>query len=364
MKAVEYYLRERVAHHPELSSASEWLHFGCTSEDVNNLAYALMLEEAKASVVLPAMDGVIAQLREMARRWSAVPMLGRTHGQPATPTTVGKELANFVHRLERQRQQFASCELLGKMNGAVGNYNAHVVAFPAVDWPQLTAAFVQDVLRLSYSAYTTQIEPHDFLSEHFDCLHRFNRVMTDLVQDLWGYIAAGYFSQRTAAGEVGSSTMPHKVNPIDFENCEGNLGLANALLHHLSAKLQVSRFQRDLSDSTVLRCIGLAVSHHYVALQSAMKGLRKLEVDEQRLRAELDGAWELLGEAYQTVMRREGVPQPYEMVKELTRGRRVGEQEMRQFIESLDLRDEVKQELRRLTPASYTGLAEQLANAV
>ena len=362
MKAVEYFLKEklRLSSHPELASASEWLHFACTSEDVNNLAYGLMLQEAKLSLILPLLDRVIEQLRSMATRWASIPMLSRTHGQPATPTTVGKEMANFAYRLGRQRRQLAACEVLGKMNGAVGNYNAHVVAYPSVDWVALTRRFVEE-LGLVYNPYTTQIEPHDSLAEHFHCLHRFNGVMLDYARDMWGYISLGYFRQRTVEGEVGSSTMPHKVNPIDFENCEGNLGLSSALLEHMAGKLQVSRYQRDLSDSTVLRCTGMAVSHCYLALQSALKGMGKVEVDEARVNGEVDGMWEVLGEAYQTVMRREGIEQPYEQLKERTRGKRVDATEMRSFVEQLQLSADVKRELRDLTPSRYIGLAEQLA---
>ena len=364
MKAVEYFLKERFSQHAELSSAAEWLHFACTSEDVNNLAYGLTLSEAKASIVLPMLDRIIDELRAMAHRWAAVPMLSRTHGQAATPTTVGKEMANFAYRLGRQRRQLAACEVLGKMNGAVGNYNAHVIAYPGVDWVALSRAFVEDELGLVHNPYTTQIEPHDFLSEHFHALHRFNCIAIDLCRDMWGYVSLGYFRQRTAPGEVGSSTMPHKVNPIDFENAEGNLGVSNALLHHMAEKLQVSRFQRDLSDSTVLRCMGSALSHCYLAMQSAMKGLSKIEVDEARVRGEVDGVWEVLGEAYQTVMRKEGIDRPYERLKELTHGRRVGAAEMRQFVDSLQLSDDVRGPLRELTPGRYIGLAEQLARNV
>ena len=360
MKAVEYWLKERLSLHPQLAEASEWLHFACTSEDVNNLAYGLMLREAQHSLLLPLLDRVIEQLRDMATRWAAIPMLSRTHGQPATPTTVGKEMANFAYRLGRQRRQLAACELLGKMNGAVGNYNAHLVAYPDVDWVGVTRHFVQE-LGLVYQPYSTQIEPHDGLAELFHCLQRVNCIVLDYARDMWGYISLGYFQQRTVEGEVGSSTMPHKVNPIDFENCEGNLGISSALLEHLASKLQVSRYQRDLSDSTALRCTGMAVSHHYLALQSALKGMGKVEIDEGRVRGEVSGMWEVLGEAYQTVMRREGVEQPYEQLKGMTRGKKVTGGDMHAFIEQLSLSAEVKRGLKELTPDRYTGLAEQLA---
>lgn len=364
MKAVEYFLKEKFQASPHTARHSEYLHFACTSEDINNLAYALSLAEAKHNILLPILDQLIGQLRERAVRWSGVAMLSRTHGQSATPTTVGKELANFVYRLQRQRRQLDACEVLGKMNGAVGNYNAHAVAYPRVDWPALTRSFVEDVLRLRYNPYTTQIEPHDYLAEHFDVLRRTNTVTLDLCRDMWQYISLGYFKQRTLAGEVGSSTMPHKVNPIDWENAEGNVCLSNALLSSMADKLPVSRLQRDLSDSTVLRNIGVAVSHSYIAMQSALRGLAKAVVDEARLSDELSGQWEVLGEAYQTVMRREGIEEPYEKLKAMTRGKKMTEADMRQFVEGLDVKEEVKAALRQLTPNNYLGLAEQLANKV
>ena len=291
-------------------------------------------------------------------------MLSRTHGQSATPTTVGKEMANFVYRLARQREQLAACEVLGKMNGAVGNFNAHTVAYPNIDWPEVTRSFVEDVLHLRYNPYTTQIEPHDYLAEHFDVLRRINTVLLSLCRDFWYYISLGYFKQRTAAGEVGSSTMPHKVNPIDWENAEGNVCISNALLSHMADKLPVSRMQRDLSDSTVLRNIGVALSHSYIAIQSALKGLNKADVDEQRLSSELNGQWEVLGEAYQTVMRREGMDAPYEKLKAMTRGKKITEADMRQFVDGLEVAEGVKATLRQLTPNNYVGLAEQLAKKV
>ena len=364
MKAVEYFLKEKFTANHHTAAHSEYLHFACTSEDVNNLAYALLLAEAKQDILLPIVDQLVAQLRERSVRWSGVAMLSRTHGQSATPTTVGKELANFVYRLGRQRQQLAACEVLGKMNGAVGNFNAHTVAYPAIDWQALTRSFVEDVLGLRYNPYTTQIEPHDYLAEHFDVLRRINTVLLALCRDMWYYISLGYFKQRTAAGEVGSSTMPHKVNPIDWENAEGNVCISNALLSHMADKLPVSRMQRDLSDSTVLRNIGTALAHSYIAHQSALKGLAKADVDQQRLSSELSGQWEVLGEAYQTVMRREGVEAPYERLKAMTRGKKMTEADMREFVEGLEVAEEVKAGLRQLTPNNYVGLAEQLAKKV
>ncbi|MFZ2236677.1 MAG: adenylosuccinate lyase [Dokdonella sp.] len=363
VKAIEYFIKERIADDAELGSASEFVHFACTSEDINNLAYALMLRDARDGVLLPALDGVIASLRELAHAQAAQPMLSRTHGQTASPTTLGKEIANVVARLQRQRTQIATVELTGKINGAVGNYNAHVIAYPEIDWPTFAQRFV-DSLGLAFNPYTTQIEPHDCIAEIGDATRRANTILIDLSRDIWGYISLGYFGQRVKEGEIGSSTMPHKVNPIDFENAEGNFGLANALFEHFSAKLPISRWQRDLTDSTVLRALGTAFGHTQVALDSLAKGLGKLTVNPERLAADLDAAWEVLAEAVQTVMRRHGLPNPYEQLKMLTRGHGITASSMREFIKSLDLPDADKQRLLALTPATYTGLAEQLARSI
>ena len=363
VKAVEYFLKERLRDDPELASALEFVHFACTSEDINNLAYALMLRDARDQVLLPALDGLIGSLRAMAHQHAALAMLSRTHGQTASPTTLGKELANVVARLERQRMQLAQVTLPGKLNGAVGNYNAHLAAYPEVDWP----AFSRDVigqLGLEFNAYTTQIEPHDAVAELCDAMRRANVILIDLCRDVWGYISLGYFRQTLKAGEVGSSTMPHKVNPIDFENAEGNLGLANALLGHFSEKLPISRWQRDLSDSTVLRALGTAFGHTVVALDAVARGLAKLAPDPERMAADLDASWEVLAEAVQTVMRRHGLPQPYEQLKALTRGRGIEREAMQQFIAGLALPDEVKERLLDLTPGTYTGFAERLARGI
>ena len=353
VKAIEYFLKERIAGDAELGKASEFVHFACTSEDINNLAYALMLRDARDGVLLPALDRVIASLRELAHAQAAQPMLSRTHGQTASPTTLGKEIANVVARLQRQRMQIANVELTGKLNGAVGNYNAHVIAYPDIDWPALAQRFVES-LGLAFNPYTTQLEPHDCIAEIGDAMRR----------DIWGYISLGYFGQRVKDGEIGSSTMPHKVNPIDFENAEGNFGLANALFEHFSAKLPISRWQRDLTDSTVLRALGTAFGHTQVALDSLANGLSKLTVNSKRLGDDLDGAWEVLAEAVQTVMRRHGLPNPYEQLKALTRGHGITEASMSEFIQSLDLPDADKQRLLELTPATYTGVAEQLARSI
>ena len=363
VKAVEYFIKERLAGDAGLAGALEFVHFACTSEDINNLAYALMLRDARAEVMLPAIDAAIDRLAGMANAHADLPMLSRTHGQTASPTTLGKELANVVVRLRRQRSQFAASPLLGKINGAVGNWNAHVAAYPEVDWPAFSRRFVES-LGLEYSAYTTQIEPHDMIAEQCDALRRLNVVLVDLCRDTWGYVSLGYFRQATKAGEVGSSTMPHKVNPIDFENAEGNLGLANALLGHFAEKLPISRFQRDLTDSTVLRALGTAFGHTLVALESLMKGLGKLSADPQRLAADLDAAWEVLAEAVQTVMRRYGLPQPYEQLKALTRGHGIDREAMRGFIAGLPLPDDARERLLAMTPGSYTGLAARLARDV
>lgn len=363
VKAVEYFLKEKIAEIPELRQVSEFIHFACTSEDINNLAYGLMLKEARDTVLLPQIEQVIDALAGMAHEFADIPMLSRTHGQTASPTTVGKELANVVHRLRRQQQQIAGVELTGKINGAVGNFNAHIVAYHGVDWPALAHEFVSR-LGLVWNPYTTQIEPHDYIAELCDAQRRLNTVLIDFSRDVWGYISLGYFRQKTVAGEIGSSTMPHKVNPIDFENAEGNLGIANALLEHLAAKLPVSRWQRDLTDSTVLRNLGAGAAHTLIALQSILKGLGKLELNHDALRDDLDHSWEVLAEAIQTVMRRYGIEQPYEKLKALTRGREIDQTAIREFIEQLELPEVAKQKLRALTPASYTGNAGHMAKLI
>ncbi|WP_411831924.1 adenylosuccinate lyase [Pseudoxanthomonas mexicana] len=363
VKAVEYFIKEQLKDDAELGPALEFVHFACTSEDINNLSYGLMLEQARREALLPALDGVVATLRALAHAQAGQSMLSRTHGQTASPTTLGKEIANVVARLARQRRQIAAVELTGKINGAVGNYNAHVAAYPDVDWPAFAQRFVEG-LGLVFNPWTTQIEPHDNVAEIGDAARRANTILIDLARDIWGYISLGYFKQKLKEGEVGSSTMPHKVNPIDFENAEGNFGLANALFEHFSAKLPISRWQRDLTDSTVLRALGVAFGHTQVALDSLAKGLGKLEVNPQRLDADLDAAWEVLAEAVQTVMRRHGLPNPYEQLKALTRGQGITAESMRAFVESLDLPAADKQRLRELTPGAYTGLAERLARGI
>jgi adenylosuccinate lyase len=360
VKAVEYYIKERLHDDAELAPALEFVHFACTSEDINNLAYALMLGDARQDVLLPALDKLVTALRELAQAHAALPMLSRTHGQTASPTTVGKEIANVVARLKRQRLQLAGVSLAGKINGAVGNYNAHVVAYPEVDWPALAKRFVES-LGLEFNAYTTQIEPHDGIAELCDAQRRINTIAIDLCRDVWGYISLGYFKQAVKAGEVGSSTMPHKVNPIDFENAEGNFGLSSALLDHFATKLPISRFQRDLTDSTVLRALGVGFGHALVSLDALMRGLNKLEVNPARMAEDLDATWEVLAEPVQTVMRRHGLPNPYEQLKALTRGQGIDAKAMRGFIDGLALPEAAKQRLRALTPAAYIGLAEKLA---
>jgi len=362
VKAVEYFIKERIAEDPELAARGEFIHFACTSEDINNLSHALMLRAGR-ELLLPQMDALIAAVRSLAHRYAEQPMLSRTHGQPASPTTLGKEMANVVHRLERQRAQLAKVELLGKINGAVGNYNAHRAAYPEVDWPAFARGFVES-LGLTWNPYTIQIEPHDYMAEFFDALVRFDNVLIDFCRDVWGYISLGYFKQRAVAGEVGSSTMPHKVNPIDFENAEGNLGLANALLEHLANKLPISRWQRDLTDSTVLRNLGVGIAHVVIALQSALKGMGKLEADPARMAADLAQNWEVLAEPIQTLMRRHGIEKPYERLKELTRGQRIGATELSAFIETLDIPEADKARLKQLTPASYVGDAARLAREI
>ncbi|MCX7112643.1 MAG: adenylosuccinate lyase [Proteobacteria bacterium] len=363
VKAVEYFLKEAIADVEELNNVSEFVHFACTSEDINNLSYALMLKQARDEVLLPAMDKLIYRLCEQANEYSTQPMLSRTHGQPATPTTLGKEFANVAVRLRRQCEFVGKVELMGKINGAVGNYNAHAVAYPEVDWPLFARNFVE-ALGLKFNPHTIQIEPHDYIAEFFHGLARFNTVLLDFNRDAWGYISLGYFIQKTVAGEVGSSTMPHKVNPIDFENSEGNLGLANALFAHLAEKLPISRWQRDLTDSTVLRNIGVGIAHTLISVQSCLKGLSKLELNPAMLEADLDANWEVLAEPIQTVMRRYGVGQPYEKLKELTRGRRIGPEDMRRFVTTLEIPEDAKQRLLALTPRDYIGYAESLAKQV
>ncbi|MGD8643882.1 MAG: adenylosuccinate lyase [Chromatiales bacterium] len=363
VKAVEYFIKEKIGGNAELEGVSEFIHFACTSEDINNLAYALMLREGRNQVLLNLMDELIQELRALAHAHAALPMLSRTHGQPASPTTLGKEFANVVHRLRRQREQVAAAPLLGKINGAVGNYNAHLAAYPDVDWAAHAEAFIEG-LGLEMNPYTIQIEPHDYMAELFAAIQRFNTVVLDLCRDIWGYIAIDYFGQRVVSGEIGSSTMPHKVNPIDFENAEGNLGIANSLLAHMAEKLPVSRWQRDLSDSTVLRTLGLAFGHSVIAYQSALKGFRKLEVNATTIEADLDRNWEVLAEPIQTVMRRYGIEQPYEKLKALTRGQRVDRQILAEFIDTLALPDAVKDRLHALSPASYIGNAAEQARAI
>ncbi|HEU4654509.1 MAG TPA: adenylosuccinate lyase [Steroidobacteraceae bacterium] len=363
VKAVEYFVKSRLDAVPAWRTRREFVHFACTSEDINNLSYALMLREARDQVLLPRMDALTTRLRALAKTHAATPMMSRTHGQPATPTTLGKEIANFTYRLGEQRTRFAAVAIAGKMNGAVGNFNAHLAAYPQVDWPRLTRRFVES-LGLTWNPYTTQIEPHDWMAEYFDALARLNTVLIDLCRDMWGYISLGYFRQRAVAGEVGSSTMPHKVNPIDFENAEGNLGLANALLRFLADKLPVSRWQRDLTDSTVLRNVGVAVSHGLIAWRSIERGLERVDVDTKRLAEDLDSNWELLAEPIQTVMRRYGVENAYEQLKALTRGQRINAEALRSFITGLDIPDSAREQLLKLTPATYIGAAEAFARQI
>ncbi|ABG40897.1 Adenylosuccinate lyase [Paraglaciecola sp. T6c] len=363
VKAVEYFLKEQVADNAELNAVNEFIHFACTSEDINNMSHALMLKEARDSIILPYSDKLISELKRLAKEYQNIPMMARTHGQPASPTTMGKEMANVAYRLERQRNQIANVAVLGKVNGAVGNYNAHLSAYPSLDWAQFAEEFVAS-LGVTLNPFTTQIEPHDYIAELFDAIARFNTILIDFNRDVWGYIALGHFKQRTIAGEIGSSTMPHKVNPIDFENSEGNLGLANALFGHLATKLPVSRWQRDLTDSTVLRNLGVGVGYAIIAYQATLKGISKLQVNEQSLLDELDNNWELLAEPIQTVMRRYGIEKPYEKLKELTRGKKVNQQIMAEFIDGLELPDEAKTQLKALTPSNYIGQAVELVNQI
>ena len=363
VKAVEYYIKGRLADHPAWKSRLEFVHFACTSEDINNLAYALMCLEARDRVLLPRLEGLAATLRAMAHAHADDAMMSRTHGQPATPTTLGKEVAVFVHRLRGCIERLAAVRILGKANGAVGNYNAHLSAYPDVDWPGFSRRLVEG-LGLQWNSYTTQIEPHDWTAEYCDALARANTVLIDLCRDFWGYISVGCFRQKVVAGEVGSSTMPHKVNPIDFENAEGNFGVANALLRFMAEKLPVSRWQRDLTDSTVQRNVGVALAHTDLAIQSVSRGLARLEVDREHLAAELDANWELLAEPIQTVMRRHAVPEAYEQLKALTRGRRLDAAALAAFIDGLAIPDEEKSRLRALSPATYLGLAARLAREI
>jgi adenylosuccinate lyase len=363
VKAVEYWLKERLARQPEVAPVLEFVHFACTSEDINNLAHGIALSESRRDVFLPALHEIAESLRALAHAHAGQPMLARTHGQPATPTTLGKEMANVVARLDRATASFAKVPIKGKMNGAVGNYNAHAIAYPEVDWERLAARTVA-ALGLELNPYTTQIEPHDYIAEYCDAVGHANNVLVDLCRDVWGYVSLGYFRQRMREGEVGSSTMPHKVNPIDFENAEGNLGIANALLRHLSDKLPISRFQRDLTDSTVLRNLGVALGHAFLGWTALRQGLAKLAVDPARMDEDLEANWEVLAEAIQTVMRRHGLPEPYEQLKALTRGRGITRDSLRVFIAGLALPEDAKARLLALTPQTYLGLAESLARRV
>lgn len=364
VKAVEYWLKEKVSHLPELITAAEFIHFACTSEDINNTSHGMMLKAARDTVMLPALDEIIAKLTELAHTNAGLPMMSRTHGQPASPTTLGKEIANVVARLHGARQRIASVAILGKMNGAVGNYNAHLSAYPSFDWPSFSRKVIEQRLGLVFNPYTIQIEPHDYMADLFDAFARTNTILLDLNRDIWGYISLGYFKQRTKAGEIGSSTMPHKVNPIDFENSEGNLGMANAVLKHMAEKLPVSRWQRDLTDSTVLRNIGVGLGYALLAYDSCLRGLNKLEVNATKIAEDLDQSWEVLAEPVQTVMRRYGIENPYEQLKELTRGKGISKDALQEFITKLAIPQEAKDLLLAMTPASYVGLAEKLAKDI
>ncbi|VAW57915.1 Adenylosuccinate lyase @ SAICAR lyase [hydrothermal vent metagenome] len=363
VKAVEYFLKEKITGNAELEAISEFIHFACTSEDINNLSHALMLARGRDSVLLPQMNNVIESLTQLSQQLAEQPMLCRTHGQPASPSTMGKELANVVYRLQRQRDQVANVKLLGKINGAVGNYNAHYSAYPDIDWPGFAQTFIES-LGVSFNPYTIQIEPHDYMAELFDAIARFNTILIDMSRDIWGYISIGYFKQKTIAGEIGSSTMPHKVNPIDFENAEGNLGIANALFSHLAMKLPISRWQRDLTDSTVLRTLGVGFAHSSIAYQSALRGMNKLQINPASLEADLDNNWEVLAEPIQTVMRRYGIEKPYEKLKELTRGKKVNQQIMQEFVQTLDMPQEGKDVLMAMTPMNYIGNAVEQTRAI
>ncbi|PLA74368.1 adenylosuccinate lyase [Hydrogenovibrio sp. SC-1] len=363
VKAVEYLIKEHFEQNAELNTISEFVHFACTSEDINNLAYALMLKDARSQIIVPEMQTLVDKIANMAEEMADIPMMSRTHGQPASPTTAGKEFANVAYRLQRQIKQLMNTQIMGKINGATGNYNAHLAAYPAINWYELTEQFVQS-LGLAWNPYTIQIEPHDYIAEYFHAMQRFNTILIDFDRDIWSYISIGFFKQKTVAGEIGSSTMPHKVNPIDFENSEGNLGIANAIFDHLGQKLPISRWQRDLTDSTVLRNLGVGVAHTMISLKATLKGLNKLDVNAQAMADDLDNNWEVLAEAIQTVMRRYAIEQPYEKLKELTRGRRVNKQIMQDFVDTLELPEEAKQRLKEMTPASYIGNATQQAQAI
>ncbi len=363
VKAVEYFLKEKIAGNTELEAVSEFIHFACTSEDINNLSHALMLTEGRDNVLLKQMDDVIGKMKELSLEYAEQPMLSKTHGQPASPTTMGKEFANVVYRLQKQRDAAAAVKLMGKANGAVGNYNAHLSAYPDLDWEKFSQNFIES-LGITFNPYTIQIEPHDYMAELFDAIARFNTILIDISRDIWGYISVGYFKQKTVAGEIGSSTMPHKVNPIDFENAEGNLGIANALFGHLAMKLPISRWQRDLTDSTVLRTLGVGFAHSTIAYSSMMRGLNKLEINPAALEAELDANWEVLAEPIQTVMRRYGIEKPYEKLKELTRGKKVDQKIMQEFVENLDMPQEGKDLLINMTPMNYIGNAVEQAKKI
>lgn len=363
VKAVEYFLKEKIANNAELLAITEFIHFACTSEDINNLSHALILKAGRDDVLLPLIDRVIDALVGLSKQYADMPMLSRTHGQTASPSTMGKEMANVVARLRRQRSQIANTPLLGKINGAVGNYNAHLSAYPAVDWESNASSFVTS-LGLEWNAYTTQIEPHDYIAELYDAISRFNTILIDFDRDVWGYISQGYFKQKSIAGEIGSSTMPHKVNPIDFENSEGNLGIANAIMGHLAIKLPISRWQRDLTDSTVLRNLGVGFAHSVIAYEATLKGISKLEINEPKLAEDLDSAWEVLAEPIQTVMRRYNIEKPYEKLKELTRGKAITKDTLAAFIDTLEIPEEEKIRLAALTPASYTGNAAEQAKKI
>ncbi len=356
VKAVEYFIKEKMADNPELDQIKEFLHFACTSEDINNLSHGLMLHTAREQVVIPQMQKIIESLRQLVHDFAEIPMLSRTHGQAASPTTLGKEIANVVYRLQSQLDAVNKVAILGKINGAVGNYNAHYATYPELNWPEIAKNFIES-LELNYNPYTIQIEPHDYMAELFDAICRFNNVLMDFDRDVWGYISLGYFKQKTIKGEVGSSTMPHKVNPIDFENSEGNLGIANALFNHLSSKLTISRWQRDLTDSTVLRNLGVAFAHSLIAYSSALKGINKLEVNQSIIEKDLMNTWEVLAEPIQMVMRRYGVENPYEILKDLTRDQKISAQTLKTFVQDLDIPEQAKQELMNLSPASYIGNA-------
>jgi adenylosuccinate lyase len=363
VKAIEYFLKEQVSANEELNAVSEFIHFACTSEDINNLSHGLMLKAGRDQILLPQLKAVEQLIGALAHQHASLPMMSRTHGQPASPTTLGKEMANVVYRLRRQIQQIEAVELMGKINGAVGNYNAHLSAYPQADWPAQAQRFVES-LGLAWNPYTTQIEPHDYIAELFDAIARANTVLIDFSRDIWSYISIGYFRQKTVAGEVGSSTMPHKVNPIDFENAEGNLGIANAILAHLAQKLPISRWQRDLTDSTVLRNLGTGIGHVLIALASLERGIGKLEVNADVIGADLEQNWEVLAEPIQTVMRRYGIDQPYEKLKALTRGHKIDADAVREFVEALEIPESARRDLLALTPAAYIGNAAQQAEDI